>query len=99
MEFPAVRWRMPTHGAVKVNVHGFFSDVPLENGNRSGIGVVIRNHRGRLLRLYGGTLGIEERRTNELYAMLQGLIRVYLDEYDVIELEKIMWEPIGSGRT
>lgn len=87
MEFPAVRWRMPAHGVVKVNVHGFFSDVPLANGNRSGIGVVIRNHRGRILVLYGGTLGIEERRTNELYAMLQGLIRAYLNEYDVIELE------------
>lgn len=87
MEFPAVCWRMPAHGAVKVNVHGFFSEAPLANDNRSGIGVVIRNHRGRLLRIYGGSLGIEERRTNEIYAMLQGLIRAYLDEYDIIELE------------
>lgn len=50
MEFPAVHWRMPAHGAVKVNVHRFFTDDPLENSNRSGIGVVIRNHRGKLLR-------------------------------------------------
>lgn len=53
----------------------------------TGIGVVIRNHRGGLLRIYSGSLGIEERRTNELYAMLQGLIRAYRDEYDIIELE------------
>lgn len=32
-------------------------------------------------------MGIEERRTNELYAMLQGLIRAYLDEHEIIELE------------
>lgn len=87
MEFPAVRWRLPAHGAVKINVHDFFSDAVLPNGNRSGIGVVIRNHRGKLLRLYGGSLGIEERRTNELYTILQGLIRAYLDEHDVLELE------------
>lgn len=61
MEFPAVRWRMPAHGAVKVNVHGYFTKEPLSNGNRSGIGVVIRNHRGKLLRIYGGSLGIDKK--------------------------------------
>lgn len=37
--------------------------------------------------MYGGSLRIVERRINELYAMLQGLVRAYLDEYDIIELE------------
>lgn len=78
---------MPAFGAVKVNVSSFFSQVPLPNGNRSGIGVVIRNHRGKILCLYAGSLGIEERRINELYAMLEGLISAYLDEHDVVELE------------
>lgn len=71
MEFLAIRWRMPAHGAVKVNVHGYFSEEALPNGNRSGIGVVIRNHREKLLRIYGGSLCIEERLTNEFYTMLQ----------------------------
>ncbi|KAL8123353.1 hypothetical protein AgCh_011354 [Apium graveolens] len=96
MEFPAVRWRMPPYGVVKVNVHGFFSEEVLPNGNRSGIGVVIRNHKGRILRLYGGSLCIVERRLNELYAMLQGLVRAFLDDYEVIELEtdnvEAFWE-------
>lgn len=35
---------------------------------------MIRNHRAKVLRLYGGSLDIEERRTNELYAILQGLV-------------------------
>lgn len=83
MKFSAVRWRMPAHGAIKINVHGYFSEEPLLDENRSGIRVVIRYRRGRLLRIYGGSLGIEERRTNELYAMLQRLIRAYLDEHDI----------------
>lgn len=87
MVFPVVRWRLPVYGAVKVNVHGFFSEDPLPNGSRSGIRVVIRNHRGKILRLLGSSLGIEEERTNELYAMLQGLIRVHLDQHDYLELE------------
>lgn len=82
-----MRWRMSTYGVVKVNVHGYFTEEALPNCNRSGIGAVIHNHRGKLLKLYGGSLGIEERRTNEIYAMLQGLIRAYLDEHEVLELE------------
>lgn len=70
-----MRWRMPAYGAVKMNVHRFFSEEALPNDNRSGIGIVIRNHRGRLLRLYGGSLGIVERGINELYVLLQGLVR------------------------
>lgn len=38
MEFPIIIWRMSVYGAVKVNVHGFFSDKTFPNGNRSGIG-------------------------------------------------------------
>lgn len=87
MEFSIVRWRIPAHCVVKVNMHGFFFDEALRNENRSGIGVIIRNPGGMVLMMYCGTLGIEERRTNELYAMLQGLIRAYLDERDVVELE------------
>ncbi|KAK1404364.1 hypothetical protein POM88_003969 [Heracleum sosnowskyi] len=53
----------------------------------TGIGVVINDSRGFIRRLYAGTLRIQERRNNELYAMLEGLIRAYLDEYDFVELE------------
>lgn len=100
MEFPAVRWRLPAAGAVKVNVSGFFSDQPLRNGNRSGIGVVIRDQRGKIIRLFAGSLGIEDKRVNEFYAMFQGLVRAYVDDQDVIELETdnlaAHWEWINS---
>ncbi|KAK1385718.1 hypothetical protein POM88_023453 [Heracleum sosnowskyi] len=64
-----------------------FQDQPFANGNRSGIRVVIRKSRGIIRRLYAGSLRITERRNNELYAMLEGLIRAYLDEFDFVELE------------
>lgn len=35
MEFPAVRWRMPTYGTVKVNIYCYFVEEGLPNGNRS----------------------------------------------------------------
>ncbi|KAK1393592.1 hypothetical protein POM88_012648 [Heracleum sosnowskyi] len=87
MEFPAVRWRMPTYGAMKVNMSSFYTENPLPNGNRSGIGVVIRNQMGIIERLYAGTFGFDDRRINELYAMFEGLIRACRDGYDIVELE------------
>lgn len=72
---------------VKVNIHGHFQDQPLPNGKSLGIGVVIRNSRGLITRIYAGSLRIQERPKNELYAMFEGLIRAYLDENDFVELE------------
>ncbi|KAK1392806.1 hypothetical protein POM88_011862 [Heracleum sosnowskyi] len=74
-------WEMPRRGVVKINVHGFFSENRLENGNRSGIGVVVRNNRGTILRMLGGSLCIDERGNNELYAFLEGLKRAYIEDY------------------
>ncbi|KAL1832840.1 hypothetical protein ACET3Z_002491 [Daucus carota] len=66
------RWRMPRRGMVKINVHGCFFEDPLPNGNISGIGGVVRNSRGRILRMISGSLGIANRRNNEYHAMLEG---------------------------
>lgn len=78
---------MPTYGGVKLNIHGFFSEDALPNRNHSGIGVIIRNYKGKIVRMYYGSLGIGDQRINELYAMHQGLARAYLDEREVVELE------------
>ncbi|KAK1371499.1 hypothetical protein POM88_037591 [Heracleum sosnowskyi] len=65
----------------------FYTDEPLPNDNRSGIGVAIRDHKGRILRLFAGSLRINDRRENEFYAMFEGLIKAYLAGKDVVELE------------
>ncbi|KAK1358145.1 hypothetical protein POM88_051401 [Heracleum sosnowskyi] len=51
MENINIRWEMPRKGFVKINVCGYFSDQTLENGNRSGTGVVIRSSSGSILRM------------------------------------------------
>ncbi|KAK1373382.1 hypothetical protein POM88_029575 [Heracleum sosnowskyi] len=48
MKWAGVNWRMPKSGYVKMNVHGHFQDILFPNGNRSGIGVVIRDSRGMI---------------------------------------------------
>lgn len=44
-----VRWVMPPEGVIKCNVHSFFTEEPLENGNQSSIGVVFRNCEGMII--------------------------------------------------
>lgn len=87
MKFPAVHRRMSAGGAVKINVHGYFRADPFSNGNRTGIGVVIRNDMGGILTLCAGSLRIEEQRVNENYAMFEGLLRAYYENLHVVELE------------
>ncbi|KAK1375491.1 hypothetical protein POM88_031684 [Heracleum sosnowskyi] len=86
MEGIRVQWSLPPHGCYKINVHFFFTDQPLPNGNVSGIGVVIRNHKGKIVRMVAGSLGIREQRLNEHYAMLEGLKRAFLEDRFEIEV-------------
>lgn len=82
-----VRWRMPRKGMVKINVHGCFYDASLPNGNVSGIGAVIRNSRGKILRMLSGSLGIQHRRINEYHAMLEGCKRAFIEDWEHFNLE------------
>ncbi|KAK1403674.1 hypothetical protein POM88_003279 [Heracleum sosnowskyi] len=66
------RWIMPPKGVIKINVHSFFSEQRLPNGNLSGIGVVCRNSMGDILRILDGSLCTENRRSNEYHAFMEG---------------------------
>ncbi|KAK1360122.1 hypothetical protein POM88_044596 [Heracleum sosnowskyi] len=96
MENVNIRWKMPRKGFVKINVCGYFSDQPLENGNRSGIDVVIRSSRGSILRMYAGSLQIDDRRLNKFYAFLEGMKRAYYADFPRFILEAhhvdVYWE-------
>ena len=81
------RWSLPRRGMVKINVHGCFFVEALPNGNVTGIGVVIRNSRGRILRMLSGSLRIQNRRVNEYYAMLEGCKRAYAENWEHYILE------------
>ena len=81
------RWRMPDQGTVKINVHGCFFVEALPNSNVTGIGVVIRNSIGRILRMLSGSLEIQNRRVNEYHAMLEGCKRAYIEDWKYFTLE------------
>ncbi|KAK1399086.1 hypothetical protein POM88_008949 [Heracleum sosnowskyi] len=81
------RWRMPPKGVIKINVHAFFTDQPLENGNHSGIGVVCRNSKGDIVSMLSGSLGFDNRRENEYNAFMEGLKQAYYRDYTDIVLE------------
>ena len=79
-----IHWTFPPEDFLKVNVHGLFSEQPFMNGNVSGIGVVIRDHWGEILCMAAGSLGRQEARENELYALMFGLKMAYkLKKYKI----------------
>ena len=81
------RWRVPGRGTVKINVHGCFFAQALPNGNVTGIRVVIRNSKGRILRMLSSSLKIQNRRVNEYYAILEGCKRAYVEDWRNFTLE------------
>lgn len=95
------RWRMPRRGMVKINVHGCFFNEPLENGNISGIGAVVRNSRGKILRMLAGSFGIDDQRINEFVALLEGCKCAFLENWENYVLESdhldAFWEWRNSG--
>lgn len=78
---------MPHRGMVKNNIHGCFFQNPLPNGNVSGIGVVVRNSRGKILRMLSGSLGILNRRVNEYYAYMEGCKCAFVEDWQNFYLE------------
>lgn len=81
------RWRMPNKGMLKISVHGSFFAAAFPNGNVSGIGVVVRNSRGRILKMLSGSLGIQNQRVNEYFAMLEGCKQAYFEDWSHFYLE------------
>ncbi|KAK1375501.1 hypothetical protein POM88_031694 [Heracleum sosnowskyi] len=82
-----IHWTLSKEYFIKINVHSFYLDDPLPNGNRSGIGIVFRNDRGTLVRMIASSLRIQGRRLNELYAMQYALRRAFFENYNMLELE------------
>lgn len=82
-----IRWTLPKYGYFKLNVHGSFYEEALSNGNKSGIGIIIRDDKDSIVHMYAGSLGIQERRLNEFYAMLYALRKAFFGDYHLLQLE------------
>ena len=84
-------WQFPPNGWVKINVHSeFIQNVP-EGDNRNGIGVVVRDVGGHLLRLTYGTIPGLTNLNSALWAILLGMRRAFQDSYErvIIEIDNI----------
>ncbi|KAK1391581.1 hypothetical protein POM88_010637 [Heracleum sosnowskyi] len=96
-----ILWTLPKEYFIKINVHSFYLDEPLPNGNRSGIGIVFRDDRGTMVRMIADSLRIQRRRLNELYAMQYALRRAFFENYNLLELEtdhgEAYWEWMRSN--
>lgn len=71
-------WSFPVNGFIKINVHAYTLDHQLPNGNDSGMGIVLRDHIGAVIRMYTGTISNLTPRANELWPMLIGLQGAFL---------------------
>ncbi|KAL1811943.1 hypothetical protein ACET3Z_022008 [Daucus carota] len=80
-------WKFPAQGFIKVNVHAFTLDVALPNGNDSGIGIVLRDRKGTIIKMYYGTIRNLTMRANELWALLVGLKGAFIEQENMVELE------------
>lgn len=59
-------WTWPPTNYVKVNLHVFFLTYILPNGNDSDIEVVIKDHRGTIVKMYIITIRNRTKNDNEL---------------------------------
>lgn len=66
-------WELPEAGCVKLNVHAVHYNQRLSNGNRSGLGAVLRDHEGDILLMVSGPIQNVNPRQNELLSMCLGL--------------------------
>lgn len=74
-------------GWVKVNVHGVHYNKPLPNGNRTGLGVVLRDHDGEVLLMVSSSIKNVNPRANELLSMSLGLRLAYYKGKHSVVLE------------
>lgn len=80
-------WSFPPVNHVKVNVHALSLRERLANGNDSGLGVVIRDHTGAILKMYSGSIQNRTRIGNELWSFVIGLRGAFFEEENLVILE------------
>lgn len=80
-------WDFPKQGFVKINVHAMSLPHPLPNGNNSGIGIVIRDDQGKMVKIVSGSIRNLTVRGSELWAMLAGVRSGFYANKKNIQLE------------
>lgn len=82
-----LHWVPPPQGTLKVNVHGTSFDNPLPNGNRNGIGVVLRTSGGNMINCIAGIIPNLTLIACQVWAILIGLRRAFIEGVKNVILE------------
>lgn len=85
-------WSTPMRGAIKINVHILHTSRQY-NGNNNGVGVIIRDHRGRMLKAYSGTMRGLSPMATQLWAIHLGLNQARLANCEFLSLETDNFNP------
>lgn len=85
-------WTPPLHEQYKVNVHIVTSSRQL-NGNFNGIGIIIRDHRGRLVKAVSGTIKGLSNMATQLWAIHMGINQARLANCELLTVETDNYAP------
>lgn len=91
-----LHWIPPPIGVLKINVHGESFHAPMPNGNTNGIGVVLRTSAGNLVNCITGTILNLSPLVNQLWAILIGLRKAFVERATNIILETDNVEAFGT---
>lgn len=83
----ALNWVPPPNGTLKVNVHGVSFDAPMPNGNRNGMGIVLRTSNGNLVNCIAGVIPGLSPLENQLSAVMVGLRRAFIEGVKSVIIE------------
>lgn len=82
-----LHWVPPPQGTLKVNVYGTSFDNPLPNGNKNGIGVVLRTSGGNMINCIAGIILNLTLIACQVWAILIGLRRAFIEGVKNVILE------------
>lgn len=80
-------WSFPPTNYIEVNTHAVSFRDRFVNGNDSGISVVLRDHRGRILKMYSGSIQDRTKIGNELWSFVIGLRGAFFEDENLVILE------------
>lgn len=79
-------WKAPLRGTYKINVHVIHTSRQY-NGNNNGVGIIIRDHRGRMVKGLSGTMRGLSPLATQLWAIHLGLNHARLSNCELVHLE------------
>lgn len=79
-------WSPPFRNHFKISVHIRHTS-RIYNGNNNGVGIVIKDHTGRLIRGLSGTIRGLSTMVTQLWALHIGLNQARLANYEIVTLE------------